>query len=170
MVILPTTISISYDVFIWDSNLTRIDATPEICAQVVKSCSGTCTKFRGCLTRVYVPAPSPKGIIAAIVISAVVGASIVGRFLWRKCYRRTPNTEYGAVGTIEMQTLPEQDGSVEAHALSQGELLSSSDPPTTYPTASATVVRGCEEQAVVVSSDEIVVQLTTTDSEEVLAI
>jgi hypothetical protein len=55
-----------------------------------------------------------------------------------------------------MQTLPGPDGSVEARALPQGELLASFDQALTYPTASATVIRGCE-QAVVVSSDEIII-------------
>eukprot|EP01035_Chromulina_nebulosa_P034358 gene34358-46082_t len=114
VVILPTTISIGYSAFEGDSNLTRIDATLEICAQVLDTCRGTCTKFRGCLTRVYVSTPLSEGfIIATIVICADIWI-IVCLVLCQRCFRRTPNTEYGAVGTIEMQTLPGQDGSVEA--------------------------------------------------------
>ena len=48
VVILSTAIDIGSNAFYGNRNLTRINATSDICVKVLNSCSGTCTKFRGC--------------------------------------------------------------------------------------------------------------------------
>jgi hypothetical protein len=176
VVILPTAISIGSNAFYEDIVLTRIDATEGICAQVLNSCSGTCYQFKQCS---HSPSPprSPGGlsaeIIAVIVISVITGVVLLVLLLWREHRSRTQSIQYGAVGAVEMQSIPEQrmeDSTTEARVLPQGELLMSLDHASTYPAAAAVVVRTAE-QAVVVSSHEIVTTLTTsttTVSEEVV--
>eukprot|EP01036_Dinobryon_divergens_P035293 gene35293-45701_t len=113
------------------------------------------------------------GIIAAIVISAITAAVAMALLIWWKCRSGNHITEYGAVEPeVEMQPTtehqPEDNNTVEAHALPQGEPLMTLDQASPYPAAAAIVVVRSAQQTVVVSSDEIVITPTSTGSMEVV--
>eukprot|EP01036_Dinobryon_divergens_P032052 gene32052-41569_t len=167
VVILPTAILIRSYAFYGDSNLTRIDATEGICVEVLNSCRGSCTQFRGCPSSPS-PAPAPglsAGIIAAIVISTITAAVAISRLILWKCRSGNQSIHYGAVEPeVEMQSTLEHrtaDRTVEAHALPQGEMLVSPQQVLHYPAAVAVVVLSTQ-QAVVVPSNEIFITQTAT--------
>jgi hypothetical protein len=125
VLILSKAVAIGDKAFCFDTALIRVDATTEICSQVLSSCGGTCFIYKTCsnATTLSLPTSSstglslsapggsgrlPAGVIVGIVNFAIVGVgTIVALTFWfLRWRRRTQYVGYDAVQSIEMNPLP----------------------------------------------------------------
>ena len=127
VLILSKAVAIGDKAFYFDTALIRVDATTEICSQVLSSCGGTCFIYKTCsnATTLSLPTSSPTitvvpsstlggsrrlpaGAIVGIVNFAIVGVgTIVALTFWfLRWRRRTQYVGYDAVQSIEMNPLP----------------------------------------------------------------
>lgn len=135
VVVLSKVVSIGSYAFYGDKALTQISATSDICAAVLKSCSGSCTKVRSCPSSPSYDGLSAWLIAAIVVITATVGAAMMIVLLLRWRSRRTQSVVVGEA--IEMHPLLVQ---LEARAIGlQGEVVSLDPVSPPCPVASATV-------------------------------
>ena len=133
VLILSKAVAIGDKAFYFDTSLIRVDATTEICSQVLSSCGGTCFIYKTCsnATTLSLPTSSPTitvvpsstglslsapggsrrlpaGVIVGIVNFAIAGVVMIVAltFCFLRWRRRTQYVGYDSVQSIEMNPLP----------------------------------------------------------------